>query len=61
MSSERATIRPVTLSRLVELTHACECGPMKTEDLNQTLDATHRRVRESILEAVRERVIESIS
>jgi len=53
VSDERATVRPVTLSRLVELTHACKDESMTTESLEDTLDVSHRRARETILEAVR--------
>ncbi|WP_115862534.1 hypothetical protein [Halorussus litoreus] len=53
MSDERATIRPVTLSRLVELTHACEDDEKTTEDLETALDVSHRRARETVLEAKR--------
>lgn len=53
MSDERPTVRPVTLSRLVELTHACENEAKSTEQLETALDVTHRRARETILEACR--------
>lgn len=53
MSDERPTIRPVTLSRLVELTHACDDDTRATEDLEVALDVSHRRARETILEAKR--------
>ncbi|SNZ03550.1 hypothetical protein SAMN06269185_0306 [Natronoarchaeum philippinense] len=53
MSDERATIRPVTLSRLVELTHACADDEKTTEDLETALDVSHRRARETVLEAKR--------
>lgn len=53
MSDERATVRPVTLSRLVELTHACEETQKSTEDLETELGVSHRRGRETILEATR--------
>lgn len=53
MSDERATVRPVTLSRLVELTHACESAPKDTATLEDELDVSHRRARETVLEAVR--------
>ncbi|WP_134668612.1 hypothetical protein [Halorussus marinus] len=53
MSDERATIRPVTLSRLVELTHACDDDEKTTEDLETALDVSHRRARETVLEAKR--------
>ena len=53
MSDERATVRPVTLSRLAELTHACETNWKGTEDLETELDVSHRRARETILEAKR--------
>lgn len=53
MTAERATIRPVTLSRLVELVHACQRTPQSTENLEETLGVTHRRARETILEALR--------
>lgn len=51
--SERATVRPVTLARLVELANACGDGPRTTEDLEGALDVSHRRARETILEALR--------
>jgi len=51
--SERATVRPVTLARLVELTNACEDSAGTTEDLEGALDVSHRRARETILEACR--------
>lgn len=53
MSEERATVRPVTLSRLVETTHVCASEPRSTEDVEEALDVTHRRARETILEALR--------
>ena len=51
--TERATVRPVTLARLVELTNACGDGPQTTEQLETALDVSHRRARETILEATR--------
>lgn len=51
--SERATVRPVTLARLVELTNACEDRAQTTEELEGALDVSHRRARETILEACR--------
>lgn len=53
MSDERATVRPVTLSRLVELTHACEDQTRSTDELEVELDVSHRRARETVLEAER--------
>ena len=53
MTDERPTIRPVTLSRLAELTHACNTDPVTTERLENELDVSHRRARETILEATR--------
>lgn len=53
MSDERATVRPVTLSRLVELTHFCENEKIQTEEVEKALDVTYRRAREAILEANR--------
>ena len=58
MSDERATVRPVTLSRLAELTHACEDKWQSTTDLKTKLDVTHRRARETILEAKRISLLE---
>ncbi|MDL0118286.1 hypothetical protein PNQ29_08400 [Halobacterium salinarum] len=58
MSDERATVRPVTLSRLVELTHACEDNPRETDELATALDVSHRRARETILEAARINLLE---
>jgi len=53
MSGNRPTVRPVTLARLVEATHLCVDGPQSTETFESALDVTHRRARETILEAVR--------
>lgn len=53
MSDERPTVRPVTLARLVEITHACEENPRTTNNLEARLEVSHRRARETILEAER--------
>ena len=60
MSEERPTVRPVTLARLVELSHTCASGAKTTEEIETTLDVTHRRARETMLEASRIDLIESI-
>lgn len=52
-SNQRATVRPVTLARLVETTHVCASTPRTTADLEELLDVTHRRARETLLEALR--------
>ncbi|WP_302079971.1 hypothetical protein [Salinibaculum rarum] len=53
MTEVRATIRPVTLSRLVELTHVCQEGAKSTDEVEAALNVSHRRARETILEAER--------
>ena len=53
MSDERPTVRPVTLSRMAELTHACEAVSKSSVDLEDELEVSHRRARETILEAKR--------
>ena len=53
MAEERATVRPVTLARLVEATHACESASRSTADIEDILEVTHRRARETLLEALR--------
>ncbi|SFT08985.1 hypothetical protein [Halostagnicola kamekurae] len=53
MTSERATIRPITLGRLTELTHVCESTSKTTETIEETLNVSHRRARETVLEATR--------
>ncbi len=53
MTSERATVRPVTLGRLTELTHLCESAAKSTTDVEEKLGVTNRRAREAILEATR--------
>lgn len=58
MNDERATVRPVTLSRLVELTHACEDDGRTIETLESALDVSHRRARETVLEALRISLLE---
>jgi hypothetical protein len=60
MSDERPTVRPVTLARLVELTHICASDPTTTNEIETALDVTHRRARETILEAARIDFIEII-
>jgi predicted transcriptional regulator len=51
--SDRPTVRPVTLARLVEVTHACESRRRTTTDIKATLEVSHRRARETILETLR--------
>ena len=51
--TDRPTVRPVTLARLVELTNLCADGPLTTGDIETVLEVSHRRARETILEAVR--------
>ena len=58
MTDERPTIRPVTLARLVETTQLCRDTPQTTEHVEQRLDVSHRRARETILEALRINLIE---
>lgn len=53
MTDERPTVRPVTLSRLVELVHLCHDIAQTTEEIEMSLDVTRRRARETILEALR--------
>ncbi len=60
MTEERPTVRPVTLARLVELSHSCASGPKSTDKIEITLDVTHRRARETILEAVRIDLVEPV-
>lgn len=57
MADERATVRPVTLARLVEATHACASASRSTADIEDTLEVTHRRARETLLEALRINII----
>ena len=53
MTSERATVRPITLARLTELTHLCQETRRTTNDIEEVLSITHRRARETVLEATR--------
>lgn len=53
MSEERATVRPVTLARLAELTNICAEDGQTTDEVESILDISHRRARETILEATR--------
>ena len=61
MSSERPTVRPVTLARLVEVAYVCEDEAESTSSIETRLDVTHRRARETILEALRIGLLEEIS
>ena len=58
MSDERPTVRPVTLARLVETAHLCQDSSQTTEDIEQRLDVSHRRARETILETNRINLVE---
>jgi len=51
--NERPTVRPVTLARLIEVTHACTGESQTTAEVETTLNVSHRRARETILEALR--------
>jgi flagellin-like hook-associated protein FlgL len=53
MTDERPTVRPVTLARLVEITHLCETTSQRTDAVETHLGVTRRRARETILEAAR--------
>jgi len=53
MNSERATLRPVTIARLVEVVDACENGPAPAEVIENELDASDRRATEVAAEASR--------
>lgn len=53
MSDSRSTVRPVTLARLVEAAYVCHESARSTNDIEAELDVSHRRARETILEAVR--------
>lgn len=56
--SERATLRPVTLGRLVEVTYLCSQEARTTEDIEDLLGVSHRRARSTILEAMRISLLE---
>jgi hypothetical protein len=51
--SERPTVRPVTLARLIEVTDNCEGTSYSTAEIETALEVSHRRGRETILEALR--------
>lgn len=53
MTTERPTLRPVTLARLIEAVYLCESTPRSTEEIANAIDVTNRRSRETILEARR--------
>lgn len=55
--SERPTVRPVTLSRLVELTHLAENAPVTTPTIEKRLEVSRARARETVLEASRLSVV----
>ncbi|WP_332898908.1 hypothetical protein [Haladaptatus sp. CMSO5] len=61
MTDERPTIRPVSLGRITEVTHLCDGTPRTTEDVLELLNVSKRRARETILEALRIDLIESVS
>lgn len=53
MTDTRATVRPVTLARLVETVHVCSEGACSTDTIETKLEVSHQRARETILEALR--------
>ena len=61
MSNERPTVRPVNLGRLTELTYLCDQGPRTTENIETSLEVSHRRARETILETLRIGLIEEFN
>lgn len=56
--SDRATLRPVTLGRLVEVTYLCSQDTKTTEDIEKKLGVSHRRARSTLLEAMRISLLE---
>lgn len=58
--ADRATLRPVTLGRLIEVTHLCTQAPRTTEDIEARLGVSHRRARSTLLEAERISLIEEL-
>lgn len=59
MSSERPTVRPVTLARLVEITDACLDGPQTMADLRRQFDTTERQLHAIVLESLRLDLLQS--
>lgn len=53
MTGDRATIRPVTIARLVEVVDACEDEPKTTGAIESMLGASDRRATEVAAEAAR--------
>lgn len=53
MTDERATLRPVTIARLVEVVDSCEGEAAAIEDIGNELDASDRRATEVTAEASR--------
>lgn len=53
MTTERPTLRPVTLARLIEAVYLCGASPRTSESLADTIEVTNRRSRETVLEACR--------
>ncbi|WP_049948016.1 hypothetical protein [Candidatus Halobonum tyrrellensis] len=53
MSDDRATVRPITLARLVETAYVCQSEAYSTTDIEERLDVSHRRARSVLLEALR--------
>ena len=56
--SDRPTLRPVTLGRLVEVTHLCSQKARATNEMEDLLGVSHRRARSTILEAIRISLVE---
>lgn len=53
MTTERPTLRPVTLARLIETVYLCRSTPQSSEAIANAIDVTDRRSRETIDEACR--------
>lgn len=53
MTKERPTIRPVNISRLVEVADVCESSPESVDKIKTSLESSKRRAKEVVDEAKR--------
>jgi len=61
MNDERATIRPVTIARLVEAVDACKDAAISIETIGDVLDTSDRRATEVTAEAARIGLLEQLN
>lgn len=56
----RETLRPVTLKRIIEVSHICQQGHIDLETLKEKLDLSQKRAKEIVLEMERTALVDDV-